>query len=87
MTTLDAKPKEEYPTVRGPLELCSLQGTVTAGVPHLHIVCSDGEGTYAGHLEKGCEVLYLAEVTLLEITGRPLRRERDENGLNLLARE
>ena len=85
VTTLDPKPKEEYPTVQGPLELCALQGSVVGGVPHLHIVCSDKDGTYAGHLEPGCEVLYLAEIVLMELAGRPLRRVRDENGLNLLA--
>ncbi len=87
VTTLDAQPREEYPTVRGPLELCALQGSVVGGVPHLHIVCSDRQGTYAGHLEEKSEVLYLAEVVLMELAGRPLRRVRDENGLNLLAEE
>ena len=85
VTTLDMQPKEEYPTVRGPLELCAVQGLVAEGKPHFHIVCSDKDGTYAGHLEPGCEVLYLAEIVLMELAGRPLRRVRDENGLNLLA--
>ena len=87
VTTLDAKPREEYPTVRGPLELCAVQGLVVEGVPHFHIVCSDQNGTYAGHLEPGCEVLYLAEIVLLELAGKPLRRVTDENGLRLLARD
>ena len=73
VTTLDLKPKEEYPTVRGPLELCALQGSVVGGVPHLHIVCSDKDGTYAGHLEPGCEVLYLAEIILMELAGKTCR--------------
>ena len=85
VTTLDAKPREEYPTVHGPLELCALQGLVVEGVPHFHIVCSDANGTYAGHLEPGCEVLYLAEVVLMELAGIPLRRYTDENGLRQLA--
>ncbi len=87
VTTLEDKPREEYPTVRGPLELCALQGMVVEGVPHLHIVCSDQNGTYAGHLEPGCEVLYLAEVVLLEFSGKPLHRVKDSNGLNVLARD
>ena len=87
VTTLEAKPREEYPTVRGPLELCAVQGLVVEGVPHFHIVCSDQNGTYAGHLEPGCEVLYLAEIVLLELAGKPLRRVTDENGLRLLARD
>ena len=87
VTTLDAKPVEEYPRVEGPLELCALQGSVVAGSPHFHLICSDSRGTYAGHLEPGCEVLYLAEVVLLELAGTPLKRVKDENGLNVLARE
>ncbi len=86
VTTLDDRPKEEYPTVRGPLELCVMQGAVVEGQPHIHIVCSDQNGTYSGHLEKGCEVLYLAEIVLLELAGTPLRRVTDENGLRQLAR-
>lgn len=85
VTTLDARPKEEYPTVRGPLELCAMQGAVVEGKPHFHIVCADQNGTYAGHLEPGCEVLYLAEVVLLELSGKPLHRVMDENGLKQLA--
>lgn len=86
VSTLEARPREEYPTVNGPLELCALQGLVVEGVPHFHIVCSDKDGTYAGHLEPGCEVLYLAEVVLMELDGCPLHRETDENGLRQLAR-
>ena len=86
VTTLDLKPREEYPTVKGPLELCCLQGLVVEGMPHFHVVCSDRDGTYAGHLEPGCEVLYLAEIVLLELAGEPLRRVTDENGLRQLAR-
>lgn len=85
VTTLDDKPKEEYPTVHGPLELCCIQGLVVEGAPHFHIVCSDKNGTYAGHLEPGCEVLYLAEIVLMELAGHPLRRVTDENGLRQLA--
>ena len=85
VTTLEARPHEEYPTVNGPLELCSVQGLVVGGIPHFHIVCSDKDGTYAGHLEPGCEVLYLAEVVLMELTGAPLHRVTDENGLRQLA--
>ncbi len=86
VTTLEDKPREEYPSVQGPLELCCIQGLVVEGTPHFHIVCSDKNGTYAGHLEPGCEVLYLAEIVLLELAGKPLHRVTDENGLRQLAR-
>ena len=85
VSTLEAKPREEYPTVKGPLELCAVQGLVVEGTPHFHIVCSDKDGTYAGHLEPGCEVLYLAEIVLMELAGSPLHRVTDENGLRQLA--
>ena len=87
VTTLEAKPREEYPVVNGPLELCALQGSVIDGTPHFHVICSDRDGVYAGHLEPGSEVLYLAEVVLLELAGKPLHRVRNENGLNVLAQE
>ncbi len=82
--TLDMKPEVEYPVVHGPLELCAVQGLVVNGAPHFHLVCSDKNGVYAGHLEPGCEVLYLAEIALMELTGKPLRKAIDENGLSQL---
>ena len=87
VTSLDPSPKEEFITIDSPLELCSVQGLVAAGKPHLHLVASDEAGTYAGHLEPGCTVLYLAEIVLLETRGEKLKRVRDENKLMQLTQK
>ena len=57
-----------------PLELASIAGIIANGDPHLHIVVSDSEKAYSGHLEKGCRVLYLAEIVIIEIESMNLAR-------------
>jgi predicted DNA-binding protein with PD1-like motif len=63
------------------LELVSIDGFIADGVPHLHMTVSDREKAYAGHLENGCRVLYLAEVVIQELSGISVRRVRDENNI------
>ncbi len=67
-----------------PLELASIDGIIADGVPHLHMVVSDSEKAYAGHVEPGCRVLYLAELAILEIDGIKLARQKDMNEINKL---
>jgi len=62
-----------------PLELASVGGVIANGEPHLHIVVSDSEKAYSGHLEKGCRVLYLAEMVIIELRSLNLSREYDKN--------
>lgn len=52
-----------------PLELAAVQGLVIGGRPHLRAVVSDRERAYAGHLENGCRVLYLAEIAGMKLEG------------------
>ena len=54
---------------------------IAGGVPHLHMVVSDHEKAYSGHLEKGCRVLYLAEVVIIELDGAQLHRVRNVKGI------
>ena len=63
-----------------PLELASIDGIIAGGVPHLHMVVSNHEVAYAGHLEEGCRVLYLAEIVIVELEGAGLKRVRSEKG-------
>jgi len=58
-----------------PLELASVGGVIANGEPHLHIVVSDSEKAYSGHLERGCRVLYLAELVIIELKSLNLSRE------------
>ena len=62
-----------------PLELASVGGVIANGKPHLHIVVSDSEKAYSGHLERGCRVLYVAELVIIELKSLNLARERCED--------
>jgi uncharacterized protein len=85
VTSTALKPKNEYKTVKGPFEILNAGGIIANGEPHLHITLSSaGKGAFGGHLEKGCKVLYLAEVTILKYSGEPLTRADNENGVSLL---
>lgn len=69
-----------------PLEISSISGLIAGGVPHLHMVVSDHEKAYSGHVEEGCRVLYLAEIVIAELEPMPLERQRGENGIWMLSR-
>jgi predicted DNA-binding protein with PD1-like motif len=79
VTGLEREPVDEFVTLEKPMELASLQGIVVDGHPHFHIVVSDLQQAYTGHLEEGTTVLYLAEISLLELKNTGLKRVPDEN--------
>jgi predicted DNA-binding protein with PD1-like motif len=54
---------------RGAFEIASLQGYVMDGEIHAHVVLSNDEKALGGHLERGCEVLAFAIVTIAELSG------------------
>ncbi len=70
-----------------PLELCSIDGIIADGHPHLHAVISDYKKAYAGHLEEGARVLYLCEIAILEFKETGLMREADDKGILKLTRK
>jgi predicted DNA-binding protein with PD1-like motif len=85
VTSTALKAKNAYRTVKGPFEILNAGGLIAAGEPHLHITLSSPEkGAFGGHLEKGCRVLYLAEVTILKYAGPPLTRKNNEQGISIL---
>jgi len=61
-----------------PLELAHVGGIIASGEPHLHVVVSDSEKAYSGHLEEGCRALYLAEIVIVELKDMNLKRVRDD---------
>lgn len=67
-----------------PLELSSVSGLIANGKPHLHMVVSDDNQAYSGHLEPGCRVLYLCEMVIAELNGFSFQREKNERGINQL---
>lgn len=84
VTGMEAEPVDEFITVEKPLELASVQGLVVDGHPHFHMVVSDVKQPYTGHLEPGTTVLYLVEITLLELKELNLQRVKDENNIAIL---
>lgn len=85
VTSTALKPKDEYKTVKGNFEILSSGGIIANGEPHIHITLSaPDKGAFGGHLEKGCRVLYLGEITLIKYAGPALTRKPNENGVSLL---
>ena len=81
----DARAKNIYKTVKGPYEILNAGGIIADGEPHMHITLStQGKDVVGGHLEKGCRVLYLAELTILKYSGPALTRKENANGIAIL---
>jgi len=76
VTSFAETPEDEYIVLEKPMELASLQGLIVEGSPHIHMVVSDVERTYTGHLEEGTVVLYLAEISIMELEGLPITRKK-----------
>jgi hypothetical protein len=74
ITTTTFPGKDEFWELEGPIEVASISGLIADHVPHLHTVLAIGKTSYAGHLEPGCKVLYLAELALVRFEGLPLTR-------------
>ena len=67
-----------------PLELSSVDGIIANGIPHLHMVVSDHEHAYSGHVEPGCRILYLAEILIMEFEAEGLERKKNDKGIKEL---
>lgn len=77
--------EQQYTTVKGPTEILNVNGIIAAGEPHLHVTFSNlARGAFGGHLEKGCRVLYRAEITIAKFSGVPLARKLNREGTPLL---
>lgn len=72
---------DSFASIEKPLELSAMQGIVLNGKAHFHLVISDEDRVYSGHLEGGCEVQYLMEISLLELLDTSLERRTDEYGI------
>jgi len=82
VTTIGYPPEEYFDKYEDKaLELAAIQGFIANGVPHLHMVISDTEKAYAGHLEEGCRVLYLAEIVIQELLDLNVHRVRDDKNI------
>lgn len=88
ITHTDFPAEDRFVTIEGPLELCSVDGIIADYVPHMHTTMAlRGEELFAGHLEPGCRVLYLAEVVIARFSGAELERDtHPEHGTPRLKR-
>lgn len=60
--------KELFLDIPGPLEVTNFNGIIANYEPHVHITMMDPERRfYGGHLEDGCQILTLAEFSILRI--------------------
>ncbi|MGQ9524441.1 MAG: PPC domain-containing DNA-binding protein [Armatimonadota bacterium] len=85
ITTTSYPPEDQFVEREGPIEITSAQGIIADYHPHIHFVGSDLLGTFAGHLEPGSRVLYLAEVCVLKLQDIPLKRTPNlSTGVNQL---
>ncbi|MCU1276020.1 MAG: hypothetical protein JWO48_3451 [Bryobacterales bacterium] len=85
--SLAEKPEQEFSTVKEAMEILNINGLIASGEPHLHMTLSAAKGTFGGHLEKGCRVLYRAELTIAKFSGTPLARKLNKNGVPVLQRK
>ena len=84
ITTSTLPPGEEYLTVEGPIEICSLIGSIAGGKPHIHLVAhhTTEDKIHIGHLEPGSRCCFRVELGLILFEGVRTRSEIDpETGL------
>jgi predicted DNA-binding protein with PD1-like motif len=81
------KPEDKFITVKEPIEILNINGMIAGGEPHLHLTLSGAKGAFGGHLEKGCRVLYRAELTIAKFAGGPLARKPNKDGVPVLQRQ
>jgi len=76
------KPKDVHVTIDNIAELVSLQGIILEGEPHLHAMFSEAGGKicHGAHVEEGCEVMYLAEISIIEAEELPVGRRAGKYG-------
>ncbi len=82
--SLAPEAEQEFHTVRGPIEILNINGIIGAGEPHLHITLANRDGAFGGHLEKGCRILYRAELTIAKFRGSRLARKPNAEGTPVL---
>jgi predicted DNA-binding protein with PD1-like motif len=56
------------------VEILAMAGVIADYHVHCHLVLSDRNRAFGGHLERGCRVLSLAEIALMRVTGIKLAR-------------
>lgn len=72
-------PENRFYKIEKPLEVSNITGIIADGQAHLHMTVGYAdEWALAGHVEPGCEVLYLAELVIMKFNDLRLERHDDE---------
>lgn len=89
VVTNDYPPQDEFIDLPGPLEVVQFGGIIANYQPHIHISLWDRDKRFhGGHLEEGCEILALSEISIHRLSElRLARRAPDASGIMLLTRE
>lgn len=82
--SLSERPEQYFITKKEAMEILSVNGLIADGEPHLHMTLSNKEGAFGGHLEKGCKVLYRAEITIAKFSSISLARKANRAGVRML---
>jgi hypothetical protein len=70
-------PSDEYIHLEGPLEIAQFGGIIADYQPHFHISLMTLDRRYlGGHIEEGCEILALSEISILRLPSLRLQRQR-----------
>ena len=74
-------PKDAYYEIQGPVEIGCIQGMIVEGEPHLHVSFSNIESgdCSTGHIEHGCEVCYLVELSIAVVSDLKIKKVKDPN--------
>ncbi|HEY9076063.1 MAG TPA: PPC domain-containing DNA-binding protein [Anaerolineaceae bacterium] len=64
-----------YYDLEGPVEIVGFRGIIASFEPHIHISLMDKNGRMiGGHLEDGCSILTLSEISILRLPDLNLAR-------------
>ena len=88
-TKVEYPSTSKYETFKGPLEITGIQGIIADYEPHLHMMIAEkgDTRTAGGHMEDGCKVLYLVELTIAKFDGPRMTRRPNKYNVKMLPRK
>lgn len=86
VVSLAEKPEQKFTTRKEAMEILNINGIIAGREPHLHMTLSNTSGAFGGHLEKGCKVLYRAELTIAKFSGTRVARLPNKAGVPVMQR-
>ena len=79
------RPTDEILEHSGAMELGGISGMIIDGVPHVHCTFSDHERAWAEHMEEGCRIQYVGEISMIELLDVDITRLPNEFGVKILS--